>query len=139
MINYKTTDVVKHLRRQGTQYAVLLDAVGSPEIYYDAHHYLKPQGVFNTIAIDPTSLASIRQTALMFLLPKIFGGGQRRINFIGAQADLDIFAQLAQWLKEGKIKTRVDQEYELDQAGEAFAKLKSGRTRGKIIVKVSGD
>ena len=75
----------------------------------------------------------------MFLLPKILGGGQRKISFIGASANLDDYARLAQWLKEGKIKTLVDQEFELDQAGEAFAKLKTGRTRGKIIVKVAKD
>jgi len=139
VIDYRTNDVVEALKQKGTQFTLMLDAVGTPVIYYSAHHYLKPNGTFNTIAMDPTSFASLRGLVGMFLLPKILGGGQRPIKWIGAQADTKVFTQLAQWLKEGKIKTYIDQEYELDQAKEAFAKLKTGRTRGKIVIKVAKD
>lgn len=139
VIDYRTTDVVEYLKRQGTQYKLLFDTVGTPAIYYSAHHYLKPDGVFNTIAVNPTSFASIRDTVLMFLLPGFLGGAQRPMKFIGAHGDSTVFTQLAEWLKDGKIKTVIEQEYRLDQTAEAFAKLKTGRTRGKIIVKVATD
>lgn len=136
VIDYRTTDVVAHLKRQGTQFALLFDTVGNSAIYYSAHHYLKPEGSYNTVALNPTSFANMRDLALMFLLPTFLGGGQRPIRYTGAQANLEAFAALAQWVKEGKLKTPIDQEYTLDQTAEAFAKLKSGRTRGKIIIKV---
>lgn len=137
IIDYRTVSPVEALQQRGTQYALILDAVGTPALYYSAHHYLAPDGVFNTIAIDPTSFASIRQTALMFLLPRFLWGGRRKINFIGAKADSEVFARLARMMKEGRIRTLVEQEYALEQVGEAFARLKTGRTRGKIIVRVS--
>lgn len=136
VIDYRSTNVVEHLKRQGTQYTLIFDTVGTPEIYYSAHHYLKPQGLFTAIAVDPTSFLSIRKTILMFLLPAFLGGGQRPLKLIGAHPDPAVFDRLVQWLKEGTLKTQIDGEYRLDQTGEAFARLKTGRTRGKIVIKV---
>jgi D-arabinose 1-dehydrogenase-like Zn-dependent alcohol dehydrogenase len=35
------------------------------------------------------------------------------------------------------MKVIIEREYTLDQAGEAYERLKSGRTRGKLVVKVT--
>jgi len=40
---------------------------------------------------------------------------------------------------EGKVKAVVEQEFQLSEAAVAFARLKSGRRRGKIVIKVAGD
>lgn len=137
VIDYRTTDVVAHLQRQGTQFALLFDAVGTPAIYHSAHHYLKPEGVFNIVAADPTSFASIRGLMGILLLPRFLGGGQRKIKLIGVQGDLEGSARLAQWVKEGIVKVLVEREYALDEGAEAFARLKQGRTRGKLVIRVA--
>lgn len=136
VIDYRTNDVVESLKRSGNQFALLFDTVGTPSIYYAAHYYLKPSGYFVTIAIDPKSWNSLYTTAMMLLLPSILGGGQRPIKFIVAKADRTAYEQMAQWLKQGELKTQVEKEYTLDQVAGAFAKIKTGRTRGKIIIRV---
>ena len=137
VIDYRSTDVVEYLKRQGTQYAVLFDTANTPAIYWSAHHYLKPSGVYNTIPGD-ASFSTIRSMAMMFLLPKSLGGGQRTAKLIGRQLNAAHYAELVGWMKQGKVKTIVEQEYKLDRAAEAFTRLKTGRTRGKLIIKVTG-
>ncbi|KAK4546472.1 hypothetical protein LTR36_002149 [Oleoguttula mirabilis] len=136
VIDYRNTDVVAYLQSQGTQYTVLFDTVSTPAIYWSAHHYLKPSGSYNCIPGD-TNFATVYSMAAMFLLPVCLGGGQRKPKFIARRLDAAHYAELATWVKEGRLKTAVEHEYELDAAAEAFARLKSGRTRGKLLIRVA--
>ena len=138
VIDYRTNDVVEYLKRQGTQYDLLVDNVNMPAIYWDAQHYLKPTGIYITISGD-VSLANIRSMMSIFLLPKFLGGGQRTPKFLMCKSNAIQYAEILGWMKEGKVKTVVEQEFGLDRVGEAFARLKSGRTRGKLVIKVAGD
>ncbi|KAK3684685.1 hypothetical protein LTR37_020015 [Vermiconidia calcicola] len=138
VVDYRTVDVVEHLKRQGTQYDLLIDNVNTPSIYYSAHHYLKPEGRFITIAGSP-DVASVISMLKMFCLPTWLGGGQRRAQFLLRKSDAEGLAKMAEWVQEGSVKAVVEKIYELDQAGEAFARMKSGRTRGKLVVKVAGE
>ena len=138
MIDYRTTDVVSHLKRSGTQYDLLIDNVNTPAIYWDAQHYLKPEGKYITIAGD-ASLSNIYSMAMMFLLPSWFGGGKRSPKFVACVSNAEQYAQLAKWMAERKLKTVVEETYELEDVGKAFARMKSGRTRGKLVVSVGGE
>ncbi|OXS61607.1 NADPH:quinone reductase [Cohnella sp. CIP 111063] len=49
----------------------------------------------------------------------------------GAQLNI-----LKEWIEEGRIKPIVDKVYSLQEAGQAFQYLESGRAKGKVIVKI---
>lgn len=138
VIDYRTQDVVEHLKRSGTQYDLLVDNVNTPALYWNAHHYLKPDSKYITISGD-FDFANIRNMLAMFLLPKWLGGGQRTPQFVVCSNQPEHLAHIAKWIKEGKVKTIVEKVYELEEAGEAFARLKTGRVRGKLLVKVAGE
>lgn len=140
VIDYRTTDLVQELTRRSTQFDLLVDNVnvgGSP-LFWAAHNYLKPEGKYVTIAgdVSPSKIWSLLQ---MFLLPAWLGGGQRTPKFVMCASSAEQYAQLAQWMQEGKLKTVVEETYDMERAGEAFARSKSGRARGKVIVKVCGE
>lgn len=40
-------------------------------------------------------------------------------------------------MEQGKVKAVIEEEYSLEDAGKAFARLKSGRVRGKLVVNVA--
>jgi len=40
-------------------------------------------------------------------------------------------------MKEGKVKAVIDERFRLRRPPEAFAKLKTGRAKGKIVVDVT--
>lgn len=138
VIDYRTTNVVEHVKRQGTQYDHIIDNVNTPELYFNAHHYFKPEGTFVLIAGSP-SLSHVVGLLKMFMLPAWLGGGRRSVKFVGRKSNAAEYAQIVGWMSEGKVKTVVEKEYELEEAGEAFARLKTGRVRGKLVIKVGDE
>ena len=139
VIDYRTTNVVDHLKRQGTQYDFIVNNVTMPgePLYWSSEHYLKPEGKYVTIAGD-LGVGPIINMLKMFCLPTWLGGSTRYAKFVMCQANEKQYEQIAEWIREGKVKTVVEKVYDLEGAGEAFAKLKTGRTRGKLVVKVAG-
>ena len=51
----------------------------------------------------------------------------------------EFFAQMSEWLKEGKIKFREDRVDGLENAPEAFIGLLEGKNFGKLIVRIAED
>ena len=136
VIDYRTTDVLKHLRRQGTRYDLLVDNVGSLEIYWNAHDYLKSDGLYIDIAGTATLTHAINMLKVLYI-PAWLGGGKRAANFLRRKSSAVDFAKIAQWIAEGKLRPVIEKIYALDEAAEAFARLKTGRSRGKLVIKVA--
>jgi len=57
-------------------------------------------------------------------------------KFILVRSDGTHMEQLAKWLEDGIIKSHIQSVYSLDQMAEAHKALESGRTVGKIVVKI---
>lgn len=136
VIDYRTTDVVQRLRQAGTTYDVLVDNVNSPDLYWNAHHYLKENGQYVNIAGGITLPHLINMVRVLYL-PAWLGGGRRAARFLRRESNAKDFAQLAQWIAEGSLKPVIERTYSLDETSEAFARLKTGRSRGKLVIKVS--
>ena len=75
----------------------------------------------------------------MLFLPRWLGGGERPVQVRMVKNNAEHYARVVEWMKEGKVKTVVEQEFELERAAEAFARLKTGRTRGKLVIRVAGE
>ena len=139
VIDYKSVDVVQELTKGGQQYDLIVDnvAVGGP-IYTKSHYYLKESGRYVTIAAAP-DLASFTNTVKLFAQPAWLGGGRRKSGFIGRKPNNEELAELASWIRDGKMKPFIEKVYGLDEAADAYKRMKSGRTRGKLVVQVSQD
>lgn len=136
VIDYRTTDVVAYLRRQGTSYDLLIDNVNSPELYWNSHHYLKEAGYYINIAGAITLPHLINMVKVLYM-PTWLGGGTRAAKFLRRKSNAKNFAQLAQWIEQGRLTPVIEKVYNLDDAAEAFARLKTGRSRGKLVIKLS--
>jgi NADPH:quinone reductase-like Zn-dependent oxidoreductase len=136
VIDYRTTPVVEALKRSGKQYDLIVDNVfAEPQLYWQSHHYLKPAGQFVTVTSEFT-IHSIANLAGVFTIPSWLGGGKRKAKFVGVVAKKQDFETVATWMKEGKVKASIEEVVPLEQLGDAYAKLKTGRTRGKIIIRI---
>ncbi len=71
------------------------------------------------------------------LWPAFLGGAQRKSMGFFAAPKPDDLRQIVTWVQEGKIKPVIDEKFAFEQAPQAVARLKTGRTRGKIVVEVS--
>ena len=138
VIDYKSEDVIQTLKRKGTQFDLVVDNVGSPDLYWQSHHYLKTSGKVVTVGASP-GLQVVIDMLKIFLWPSLLGGGQRKFQFLTCVVNAKQFAHIGEMMKEGKVKPVVDEVYNLEDASRAFQKLKSGGFRGKLVVKIAGD
>lgn len=140
VLDYTKRPLLEQLRGVATQarpFDLVVDNVFSdPALYFQAHTYTSVNAKFVEVASGPT-LSFLRFALGAFLWPSLFGGGRRK--FIIAYADIKskYLEQIGSWVAEGKIKPVTDQIFPMEDAVEAFKRLKTGRARGKVIVSVS--
>jgi NADPH:quinone reductase-like Zn-dependent oxidoreductase len=115
---------------------LIVDNVGTLELYWNAHDYLKADGLYINIAGTAT-LAHVLNVLKVSYMPLWLGGGQRAAMFLRRKSNADDFARIAQWIAEGKLRPVIEKVYSLDETAEAFARLKTGRSRGKLVIRVA--
>ncbi|KAF1953081.1 GroES-like protein [Byssothecium circinans] len=137
VLDYKTTDIVAALISKGQVFTLIVDNVGTPANLYKASpKFLIPKtGKFCQIGAS-FSLRQIAQLGSNMLLPGFLGGGKNKYEMPLAKPSSEELAQIGRWMKEGKVRTVVDEVFEFEKAPEAFKKLKTGRARGKVIVHI---
>ncbi|KAJ4267178.1 hypothetical protein NW762_003279 [Fusarium torreyae] len=128
VFDYKKVDVISELEKSGEGFDIVVDNVGTSGLYESCHRFVKPGGIFLQVNFN---LNAIRRS----ILPAWLGGGRRQYKIVGLKTKTEDLDQLAEWLKEGKVKPVV-QTYEWEDAPKAYTKLKSGRTVGKIVFRV---
>jgi NADPH:quinone reductase-like Zn-dependent oxidoreductase len=134
-IDYRTTNVVEALKNYGPIFDVAVDFIGNPtNLYQQSHHFVKPDGQFIQIGATPNAAGIISLLAAQYQ-PKFLGGGTRKYAFLRSQNVKEDFELAAKWMQEKKAMAIIDSVHEFEHAVEAYKKLKSGRAKGKIIVK----
>ena len=82
------------------------------------------------------SLSAMRQLFGNLLIPGFLGGGKGKYVVVMAKGNNACFQQLATWVQEGKLRPVLDSTFEFDNVPKAFERLKTGRARGKVVVRV---
>lgn len=146
VIDYRSTNVADGLKQWaqasgGQKLDVLIDCVANDHnLYWESPHYLKPNGgryLQVGGGFDPKSIISLLK---VMAWPTFLGGGKIpfKFCFLGPIKQ-DSFDLLGRWMAEGRVKSVIedDNRFELIEVGKAFQKLKSGRTRGKMLIEVA--
>lgn len=140
IIDYQTQPIGEVLASGGPVFQLVVDNVGiSPrgqvDLYTAANSFLKDDGWFIQVG-GGASAEMLKATLKRALLPGMFGGGKRQWKMIKtAQSHADLVT-IFEWIKEGKVKVPIDEVFDFNKAPEAYIKLKTGRTKGKIVIKV---
>ncbi|KAF2487661.1 hypothetical protein BDY17DRAFT_314604 [Neohortaea acidophila] len=141
VIDYKQHNVVAELKRQ-KRFDLVVDNVGEPaDLYWTAHEFTTPGARFVQLGSGAVSVGFILGNLFKTHAPTWLGGGQRPFEFLNTVNKAEDFAQLSQWLQEGKLRTTVDEIFDVEVDGpiRAYSKLRTGRTKGKILVKMWGE
>lgn len=129
--------VVEALKATGLKFDHAVDNVSkNKDLYWRAHEYLKPDAAYVLVGGEP-ALAAISDLLKRKILPGFLGGIQAKIENFWPVAKAEDMLQMAQWIKEGKVRTVMDQKFAFEEVPKAFARLKTGRARGKIVVDVA--
>ena len=136
VLDYKSTDIIQSLTSQGPVFALAVDNVGSPPALYNAaDHFLKDGGRYIQIGAA-ASLGAAWMLLSRLLWPTMLGGGKHGYQVLAVNNKRADFEVLGRWVSEGVVKVVMDQVFGVEGAREAYAKLKTGRARGKIVCRV---
>ena len=139
VIDYKNTNIVEALAAKGQIFQLVVDNVGTPaDLYKQSASYLLPNGKFVQVGAS-SGFASLVQIGSNFLLPGFLGGGKRSYQMLITKTSSRDLKELGVWMKEGKIKAVLDEVFDWEDAPKAFEKLKTGRSKGKIVIHVEQD
>ena len=133
VIDYKKGSVLESLKKM-KPFDHVVDNVGQDyDLYFKAHEYSPSSTIFLEIAGSPTFSSFFFIFRAKFL-PSFLGGGKTKFMNIFAECKTDQLKQIGEWMVEGKVKAVIDETFPFEKAPEAFAKQKTGRTKGKILV-----
>lgn len=144
VIDYRSTNLVDALKewsQKNGPFDQIIDNVGSdPNLYWQAHHYLKAGGKYVQVGAG-MDIGSFVTMAKKMFLPTALGGGKRPFQFVGVAVKKADLEQIGQWLAAGTIKAVIEDNNRFDLADtkKAYEQLQTGRTRGKIVIKVGAD
>lgn len=135
-IDYRNEDVYTKLGEAGS-YDMVLDNIGAPsDLYWRSPSFTKPGAKYVQIGSE-VSLGFVYDVAFRFLAPTWLGGGQRPFSFGLTATSFQDLSKLGQLVAEKKVVPVVDEVFSFEDVPGAYTKLKTGRARGKIVVRVA--
>lgn len=141
VIDYKTQNVSEVLKSKGKVFQIVVDNVGcSPakeeDLYVAANTFMKDDGHFIQVG-GGVNKDMVKAMVRRSLVPGFLGGGKRQWKFITTNQSHTDLESIAELIKSGAVKPVLDEVFTFDKAPQAYEKLKTGRTKGKIVIKVS--
>lgn len=126
-------DLVAKLQRSGVAFDHVVDHVGLPDnLYYQCHLFSKEEATF--VQVGASSMLTF---VARIGWPSFLGGGRRKYVALMPKLDQKRLAQLGEWVADGTITMQLDSVFEFCDAVKAYERLRSGRSRGKIVLHVS--
>jgi NADPH:quinone reductase-like Zn-dependent oxidoreductase len=137
VLDYKTVNILDSLLAQGPVYDHVLDNIGNdPRLYRAGDKYMKPGAKYIQVGL-PVGGKSILDVAGNALLPSFLGGGKRSFKALTLTNAAEDLKHLGEWMKEGKLRTVIEEIYEFEDVPSAIAKVREGRTKGKVLFHVA--
>ena len=139
VIDYSSQDVVTELKKM-QRFDLVVDNVGLPkDLYWSVPSFTNPGAPYVQVGALAVSPGFILGNLYKMFWPMWLGGGKTPWEFIDVMIKPDDYAKLGQWMQEKKVRAIVDEVFGMVDNGpvKAFAKLRTGRTRGKIVVKIA--
>jgi len=124
----KVIDYTKEdFTRTNQRYDIILDAVAKSS-YSKCKKILNQGGIFISTRFSPLLLIQVMSTVL-------FGSKKAKTMFVNSNTkDLEIIGKL---VKEGKVKSVVEQSYPMNKTSEAHLHIENGHTIGKVVITIS--
>jgi NADPH:quinone reductase-like Zn-dependent oxidoreductase len=136
VIDYRAQSVTSALEKSGKQFDFVLDNVGEPAaLYWKAPDFTRTDARYVQIG-SQVSLGFIYDLAFRFVIPTWLGGGQRPFSFAFASTNYDDYQGLAELVAKGNVRPVIDHTFDMEHTSEAYNKLRTGRAKGKIVVRV---
>lgn len=144
-------DVSKELAKRygGQKFHAVVDAVGADmRIYTQCAKYLKPDGVYSSVGVKlggfgvlnaASAVWKMQLNALWPKTPWLLGTGRTWKGITMMDPGVELMVRVVDMLADGKLKVAIDSEWTFDRVLEAYDIVMSGRTKGKVIIRVGDE
>lgn len=136
VIDYKKVDVIDYLKQKSHEYDIIVDNVGSgSELYNISSKILKAGGTYVQVGVGSslglgTAGSVFRRSATPSFL------GAPNYHMVAMNNGTENLEPIAKWMSEGKVKAVIDRTFPLEEVPQAYAYLREGHAKGKIVVHV---
>nr|POE53635.1 zinc-type alcohol dehydrogenase-like protein c16a3.02c [Quercus suber] len=141
VLDYTTRPLLDQLRdvaaSQPFQH-VVDNVFNDPSLYFQAHTYTTSEAKFVEVASGP-NMSFILFALQASILPSFLGGGRRKFVVFVSDIQRGTLEKIADWIARGTIEPVTDRVFAMEDTAQAFARLKTGRATGKVIVNVTGE
>lgn len=137
VVDYTKQSLIEALKASGHKFDHAVDNVSKDkDLYWRSQEYLQPGAAYILVGGE-SSLAFVADLIKRKTLPVFLGGIKGKVEGFWPTAQPEDLEQITQWIKEGKVRTLIDQKFGFEEAPRAFEKLKTGRAKGKIVIDVA--
>ena len=139
VVDYKKESVIEALKASGHKFDHAVDNVGTnKELVWQCHEFMQSGAVYIMVGGD-ASLGNLADSLKRKIWPGFLGGLKGKVVGFWPQPKSEDLQQIGEWMNTGKVKPVIDQKFLFEQAPQAFEKLKTGRTKGKIVIDVASE
>lgn len=145
VIDYTSVNVPSHLVKtyEDQKFDIVLDAIGSFDIFKACAAFLKPKGIYLMIGAPiPASIAGFFSMGFNIVaatcLPGFLGGVPRKFRMTMMSPTKETVAAIGELVDQRVIKPVLDSVWKFDDEGikAAYSIIMSHRARGKVVIKV---
>jgi NADPH:quinone reductase-like Zn-dependent oxidoreductase len=135
IVDYTKGDIIDSLKKLPYKFNHIVDGVGSDKrLFWKCDQFTVPGAKLVYIAFAPSDIPFVAQAKI---LPTFLGGQSRELVVMFAELKAESLEKVVNWVHEGKIKAVIDSQHRFGDVPEAIRKVKTGRARGKVVVKVA--
>ncbi|KAF1821639.1 putative zinc-type alcohol dehydrogenase-like protein C16A3.02c [Dissoconium aciculare CBS 342.82] len=137
VVDYTKGDLIDNLKALGQPFDLVIDNAGSNhDLYWKCDQFTTADAKYVNVASSP----AWKDVSFMLkanAVPSFLGGQKRKLQGLFAQPIEADLQQIIDWMQEGKVKAHIDSTFSMQQAPDAFRQLKTGRSRGKVVIQVA--
>jgi NADPH2:quinone reductase len=134
--NYSSVDIVGKVMAitNGAGVKLVLDGVGKSTADISLQ-CLAQRGIFVSFGnasgkVEPFPLLRLSKKSAFVTRPKLLDYVRTRTELLGR------IGEIFEWVKDRKLEVSVDKEFPLEKAAEAHHYIESGRSKGKLLLKL---
>ncbi|KAG5796258.1 hypothetical protein H9Q69_004684 [Fusarium xylarioides] len=140
-IDYSEGHVIEKLealtKDTGRKFDLIVDNVGNnPDLYWQSNKFLDKDGYFIQIGAPSVDLRFAWMTTKMSLWSRLPWTNRARFSALFVETNSEQLEALGRWVMEGKVEPVIGGSFTLSEASQAFAMVKSGKARGKLVIAV---
>ena len=136
VIDYRKVDVIDFLKQKSHEFDLIVDNVGKDDgLYNISAKILKSGGTFAQVGVGSAIGLGTAGAVLKRNLTPSFLGAPNYL-MIAMNNGVENLEPIGRWMAERKIKAVIDKTYAFEEVPQAYAYLREGHAKGKIVVHV---